>query len=296
VLDIGASTGHWQITDGFPHWTMRNPVRSHAALTPPADPADATGLVSAAGHFTQGCAVRHGTPGERPSPVMQSATPAAPDMSINAREWNDRQLFRILRHGVEYTGMLAWASRNRPDEVRWTVAFVRRLPGMARARYRTLTGAVEDRGVSGCGIGCHGADGARADSATYSCRADSIRALSARLCRGTPPERGDADRRRAAGRRREARGGPVFRGDVGAGDPCTGLGEAKRVIVSGLLDRQLHACASRHGAGKPQPVPAGQCASCIAARLRGWYGPRDVIDARQPQDAMPMIARGIPGD
>ena len=42
--------------------------------------------------------------GQRPLPVMQKGMPPAPDLSVNAKEWTDRQLFWILEHGVKFTG------------------------------------------------------------------------------------------------------------------------------------------------------------------------------------------------
>ena len=99
---------------------------------------DATGLVSAAGHYAATCATCHGAPGERPSPVMQSATPNAPDLSVTAKTWSDEQLFWIIKHGVKFTPMPAWPALDRDDEVRRMAAFVRRLPAMTPENYRSL--------------------------------------------------------------------------------------------------------------------------------------------------------------
>ena len=70
IVNIAASTGHWMITDKFLHWSMRNAVRTRAALTIEDPRLDFTGLVSAAGHYSATCAVCHGAPGERPFAVM----------------------------------------------------------------------------------------------------------------------------------------------------------------------------------------------------------------------------------
>ena len=48
IINIGASTGHWAITDWFLHWSMRNTVRTYAAVTVDGPATDATGLVSPA--------------------------------------------------------------------------------------------------------------------------------------------------------------------------------------------------------------------------------------------------------
>jgi cytochrome c553 len=83
---------------------------------------------------------------------------------------------------------------------------------------------------------------------------------------------------------------------LGDGPPADGDARARTIVERGLPERQLPACASCHAPGKAQPVLAGQRAGYIAARLRHWRGEKGEIDARQPQDAMPVIARRIPED
>jgi cytochrome c553 len=148
VVNIGASTGHWAITDWFLHWTMRNTVRTYAAFTvgPAEDslPAGSEGLVSAAGHYASQCAVCHGAPGEQPSPVIQAAVPPPPDLAKTAGSWSGRQLFWIVKHGIKFTAMPAWPAQDRDDEVRQMAAFVAKLPGMSPDEYRKL--AYGDRG------------------------------------------------------------------------------------------------------------------------------------------------------
>ncbi len=148
IVNIGASTGHWAITDWFLHWTMRNTVRTYAAFTVGAEadslPADSERLVSAAGHYASQCAVCHGAPGEQPSPVIQAATPPPPDLAKTAGSWSGRQLFWIIKHGIKFTPMPAWPVQDRDDEVRQMAAFVAQLPGLSADEYRKL--AYGDRG------------------------------------------------------------------------------------------------------------------------------------------------------
>ena len=81
-INIGATTGHWSVTDWFLHWAMRNSVRAQSALT--VNVPDKTAIVSAAGHYAATCALCHGAPGERPSPVMQ-ATLQPPWISLSTQ-------------------------------------------------------------------------------------------------------------------------------------------------------------------------------------------------------------------
>ncbi len=302
VFNIAASSGHWKITDWFLHWTMRNSVRTYAAVTAPDDPKANEGLVSAAGLFKASCASCHGAPGVRPLPVMQAATPPAPNLSINAREWTDKQIFWILKHGVKYTGMPGWAAKDRDDEVRRMVAFVRLLPEMTPATYRALTEVpgVTDTRIATC-AGCHGADGRgrgqpdmpvlggqspaylRAALEAYATGKRQSAVMSNAAATLTPEEM-----RRLAGHFAAMPG-------IGRATPL-GSAEAAKIDREGLPKVQLPACASCHAPGKPYPVLAGQRASYIAQRLRNWRGDETVVDARKSQATMPVIARRIPED
>jgi cytochrome c553 len=297
VFNIAASSGHWPVTGWFLHWTMRNSVKTHAALTVPADATDAAGLVSAAGHFANACAVCHGAPGQRPSPTMQAATPPAPSLAINATHWTDRQLFWILRHGVKYSGMPAWAATDRPDEVRRMVAFVRRLPTMRVDEYRALT--VAD-GVRGC-AGCHGADGRGrgqpdipvlgGQKEAYllaSLRGYATGARHSAVMQTVAAPMDDRQMRMLAQHYATLPG-------LGRTTPAP-PGPARQIVERGLPEVQLPACLSCHVAGRNYPVLAGQKARYLAQRLRQWRGDEAVVDARKSHATMPSIARRIPED
>ena len=307
LFNVAASSGHWKMTDWFLHWTMRNSVRTHAALTVPDDPKAGDEVVSAAGLFKASCAACHGAPGVRPLPVMQAATPPAPDLAINAREWTDKQLFWILKHGVKLSGMPGWAAKDRDDEVRHMVAFVRLLPGMSPATYRALT-EVPGSGTAGTDAariatcaGCHGADGrGRGQPDIPVLGGQSPAYLRAALEAYATGKRQSAVMANAAATLNPAemtRLAAHFAALPGIGTTKpAGSVEAARIDREGLPKVQLPACASCHAPGKPYPVLAGQRASYIAQRLRNWRGDETVVDARKSQSTMPVIARRIPED
>ncbi|MCP3736246.1 c-type cytochrome [Sphingomonas sp. RP10(2022)] len=298
VFNLAASSGHWPITDWFLHWTMRNSVRTHAAFTAPDDPADATGLVSAAGHFANACSVCHGAPGVKPAPVMQAATPPAPDLAVNAKEWSDKQLFWIVQHGVKYTGMPAWAVQDRPDEVRRMVAFVRRLPGMTPAQYRTLVGEANPGANLATCAGCHGADGRGRGAPDIPILGGQDPAYLLAALRGyASGTRSSAVMQQVAQRMAPAdmeRAARRYAAMPGLGAAPAGDAAAARIVTQGLRRLQIPACASCHAAGKPYPVLAGQRPTYIAGRLRHWRGEETVVDARKSHATMPVIARRIP--
>ncbi|MEH3098804.1 c-type cytochrome [Sphingomonas adhaesiva] len=313
VFNISASSGHWAISNWFLHWTMRNSVRTHTLLESPERPIATDGqLVSAAGHFAAACATCHGAPGQRPSPVMQRATPHAPDLTTGEtkEKWTDAELFYILKHGVKFTGMPAWAAEGRDDEVRRMVAFVRRLPGMTPAQYRQLSGEATGAGttdvralggatLAGC-VACHGSDGrGRGQSDIPILGGQNPRYLEVALAAYADGRRHGAVMANAAETltAQERRALAVhFAALPGLGaTPATGGSAAvRRIVERGLPARQLPACASCHAPGRAQPVLAGQRAGYLAQRLRNWRAEEGEVDARLPQDAMAVIARRIP--
>ena len=177
VFNVGASTGHWAITEWFLHFAMRNSVETHATgIEAPAldDPAL---VLRGAGHYEQGCVPCHGTPGHPPNPVVRAMTPPPPHLVDHVGHWAPEELFWIVKHGVKFTAMPAWPARNRDDEVWAVTAFLLRLPDLSPAEYRHLAHGETARGhetVADAAIGalsdplgpiltncarCHGYDG-----------------------------------------------------------------------------------------------------------------------------------------
>lgn len=309
LFNVAASSGHWKVTEWFLHWTMRNSVKTHSYWSTPEEVTTDQPSVSAAGHFAASCASCHGAPGQRPSPVMQAATPPAPNLAVNARDWTDRHLFWIIEHGVKYSGMPAWGAKGRPDEVRRMVAFVRRLPTMSATEYRSLTqgatgaGTLGVRGVqtavlAGC-VACHGSDGrGRGQPDIPVLGGQKPEYLAASLAAYASGRRKSAVMGNAAATLTQAEIAALarhFAAMPGLGN-ATGQrsAAAMQVITAGLRQEQLPACLSCHVANKPYPVLAGQRAEYIAGRLRQWQGDETVVDARKTQATMPVIARRIP--
>jgi cytochrome c553 len=316
IINIGASTGHSAITDWFLHWSMRNTVRTYAAVTVPEPATDSTGLVSAAGHYAATCAACHGAPGERPSPVMQSSTPHPPDLSVTANTWDDAELFWIIKHGIKFTPMPAWPVLDRDDEVRRMAAFVRRLPAMTPQDYRALAygpgdiaggkpDALDDA-LPDCER-CHADDGRDQPDipvlagqkpaylfetlVAYAARKRSSGVMSTAASRIDP-----SVMRALANHYAGLSGLSEERTRIAASDAEAAPAAAERIVEKGLPELDIPACSKCHAAGKrpDYPVLNGQKAPYLAARLRQWRGDPTVTDARKPNDSMPMIARRIP--
>lgn len=169
-FNVGASSGHWRITEWFLHFAMRSAVRTYATTIEVPETFDEGAVLPAAGHFATGCAVCHGAPGEERPAMTTDMLPEPPRLEEVIADWNDAELFRIVKHGVRFTGMPAWPTQKRDDEVWAMVAFLRELPGLEPQEYRDLAygsaDAAEPEGadprfeatLAECAR-CHGGDG-----------------------------------------------------------------------------------------------------------------------------------------
>lgn len=138
VYNVSARAGHLPPTAWLLHFAMRKSARTHALgiEVPPLE--DERMVIRGATWYSIGCAACHGEPGDPYPPIVDNMTPPAPRLEPLIDDWNERELFWIVDNGIKYTGMPAWATADRPDEVWSMVAFLLRLPDMDPARYRSL--------------------------------------------------------------------------------------------------------------------------------------------------------------
>jgi len=95
-------------------------------------------VLKGAGHYETGCLPCHGAPGRRNPRIARAMTPPPPYLGPEVLQWQDDELFYIVKHGIKFTGMPAWPTQRRDDEVWAVVAFLRQLPNLEAEAYRRL--------------------------------------------------------------------------------------------------------------------------------------------------------------
>lgn len=286
VIGIGASSGHWKVTDWFLHWAMRSSVRTAAIGTEVPDFTEGM-LPMAAGHFEAGCAICHGSPAlPRPASVRKML-PVPPDLKDVIPTWSDAELFQIVQHGVRFTGMPAWPVADREDEAWAMVAFLRRYPDLDGESYRTLAGlaanqsTATNRIVETCN-GCHAPDRLDDDSLIPRLSGQSQTYLEhslAAYAEGTRPsgimavaiQSLPASERRAVARHFADQAANALPSD---GDAAL-IARGEQLARQGDPARRLPACLSCHDkpdANPAYPALSGQPAAYIANQLHLFAG------------------------
>lgn len=165
LFNVSARGGHLPGVSWVLHTTFRNAVELRA---PPAeavpDLSDPDLVALGARHYDAACHMCHAGPGEARTATALSMVPAPPPIRDAVSDWEPRHLFWIVKHGVKMSGMPAWPTRSRDDEVWPVVAFLTRVAGMSLAEYEALVAPPdmpdETAGADAASCAsCHGADG-----------------------------------------------------------------------------------------------------------------------------------------
>jgi len=139
TVPIKASSGHWGITEWFLRFSKSRSVSTYSTGIAVPDNLDTDSRVmKGAGHFETGCASCHGSPIWKQPRIAQRLTPTPPHLPEKVPDRTDGELFYLVKHGIKFTGMPAFPSSQRDDEVWDMVAFLRRLPELDEPGYREL--------------------------------------------------------------------------------------------------------------------------------------------------------------
>ena len=138
LIPIKASSGHWPITRWFLEFSMERGFKTQSlgVKVPPLD--DPALVLRGATQYETTCRPCHGAPDLRAPRVAAAMTPVPPYLPEVVAKWTPAELFSIVKHGVKFTGMPAWPTQKRDDEVWAMVAFLRRLPSLDSAAYQQL--------------------------------------------------------------------------------------------------------------------------------------------------------------
>ena len=167
LYNPSAALGHLPGVSWILHTTYRNAVETWSATYEKPDLSDIGTIQRGAGHYRSYCDDCHSAPGQPTVFVSGSMVPAPPHITDAVSDWNADELFWIVRNGVKMTGMPAWPSPVRDDEVWSVVAFLLQVPrldadgyldlALGEARSAPIDG--EDTALIAECARCHGFDG-----------------------------------------------------------------------------------------------------------------------------------------
>jgi len=138
VIPLKASAGHWGVTRWILELGKRRSVSTHTLGMKVGALGSKELVLRGAGHYEGGCRPCHGSPASGIPRIAAAMLPAPPELSARVPTWDDDELFYLVKHGIKLTGMPAWPTQHRDDEVRAVVSFLRELPRLDAPGYRAL--------------------------------------------------------------------------------------------------------------------------------------------------------------
>ena len=122
-------------------------INRHATDVPPASFSD-TNMVQAGAraYASNGCANCHGAPGVMWLKYSEGLHPDPPDLKKVAGDLSPSQLFWIIKNGINMTGMPSFELAGAKDDEIWSIAaFVKNLPTVSEADYKSWTASAEPK-------------------------------------------------------------------------------------------------------------------------------------------------------
>jgi mono/diheme cytochrome c family protein len=118
-------------------------IDRHAKDNPTISLEDATVVQAGAKAFAaRGCANCHGAPGVAWAKFSEGLRPDPPDLKDVAGELEPREIFYVIKNGINMTGMPSFGAIEVGDSEIWQIAaFVKKLPTVSEADYKSWTEA-----------------------------------------------------------------------------------------------------------------------------------------------------------
>ena len=116
-------------------------VDRNATELPPSGYDNAQGVQAGAKAFaTRGCTNCHGGPGVEWQKFSEGLRPDPPDLKEIVPNREPRQLFWVVKNGINMTGMPSFGATGVPDQEIWSiVAFLKKLPSVSDDDYKKWT-------------------------------------------------------------------------------------------------------------------------------------------------------------
>lgn len=116
-------------------------IDRHATETPNFSLTDPAIVQAGARAFlARGCANCHGAPGVKWAKFSEGLRPDPPDLKDAANELSPQEIFWVVKHGINMTGMPSFARVGLADKEIWSIAaFVKKLPSVSDSDFKAWT-------------------------------------------------------------------------------------------------------------------------------------------------------------
>jgi mono/diheme cytochrome c family protein len=138
VYNVAATSQHSSVTAWILHTTALNSIHAHSTDVAVPGLSDQTSVQHGLHLYRTDCVQCHGAPGRASDDFAKGLLPIAPRLEQVGREWQSRDIYWTVAHGIKMTAMPAWEFRLRKQDMWDIVAFLKRLPQLSPAAYAAM--------------------------------------------------------------------------------------------------------------------------------------------------------------
>jgi mono/diheme cytochrome c family protein len=140
-FNVAATEPHFDIVERSLERVRMASISRHATATPSVSLDDPAVVQAGAKAFNErGCVSCHGGPGATWAKFSEALKPSPPDLAEVAKSRSPAEIFWVVKHGLKFTGMPGFAAIDVKDDEIWKIAaFVKKLPNVSEADFKTWT-------------------------------------------------------------------------------------------------------------------------------------------------------------
>jgi mono/diheme cytochrome c family protein len=151
IYNIAATEPHWDVTTSFIQALRDRSIASRSSDIHPPELDDPQYRKAAFSHYHGMCRLCHGAPGYPPNEFARGLYPGPPDMISGGiqKVRSEADIYWVVKHGLKMTGMPAFGSTHKEEELWGLVALARAMPGMSPEHYTQgieVAGSVREMG------------------------------------------------------------------------------------------------------------------------------------------------------
>jgi mono/diheme cytochrome c family protein len=138
IVNVAATESDNPVSAWFLSTTMQRSVRQQASGIAAPRQASEEEVREGFRFYSKACVYCHGAPGKEPTDIGKGLSPEPPYLPDVAARWSSAELFWIAKNGIRMTGMPAFGSTHKDEEIWKVVAFVQRLPKVSEEEYAKM--------------------------------------------------------------------------------------------------------------------------------------------------------------
>ena len=137
AYDVAATAPHSELERVIFNSTMRHSVEARAGKEQRQAWSEDQ-VRSGFEEYDKMCIICHAAPGKERSDIRKGLQPEPPNLAEAVKQWNNSELFWIIKNGVKMTGMPAFGPTHSDEKIWDIVGFIRRLPQTSAQQFKAM--------------------------------------------------------------------------------------------------------------------------------------------------------------